>query len=482
MEHQTMCAQFLQLLALCPSSRVPWSLFDGGAAGEGSIMCRGSRVELHGFVKATSNNGRRGRVMDLHQDGTVSVVFGCDDNCLSSVKRGGEVKRFKESNVRLIGPKGEHEDLLRMQSATSAQEASAEAPASASIVSDMDPALHDPRELKKLAALMKAVMPSIVHVDEVRRTFGMHAIVAEHILQWQGCPTDKMRALLHCRCGRYMDDECVDPKLNAVVREVTCVSAALAVTCRRFGGLEGEGWGSGMLLRIFEIARDNVWGLTSRVTKRCLTMAHALLAADLCHQHALGKLNSDSITLAVDELAEVPAVREVLDTCAGPFSLLRCLRAHLAPDCNKLANADKNRLKCMSWRYRTLRGCAETDETLLQQISDAVRSEADPAALWELRVVQLKALSAAASRLMYRGQIEKSAHMLEQALEMNIELLGVDHPHTMFLKVQLFGLKKQLGQISAGVQLEMFVKSGMQLGDATQKSVSCAQEKAAGGN
>jgi hypothetical protein len=147
------CRQLLGLLALCPPTDVPWSLFDGvlhvSAAGQAcrvrredggggvafddavvasdkvvkdgesvvlqlqdgkkSIMARsrvefgphilgmvvkdgryqvqlltpqpymrGARVELHGFVKAVANNGLHGRVVQRHDDGTVSVVFGCE--------------------------------------------------------------------------------------------------------------------------------------------------------------------------------------------------------------------------------------------------------------------------------------------------------------------------------------------------------------------------------------------------------------------
>ena len=39
---------------------------------------RGARVELHGFVKEAATNGRQGRVVQHHEDGSVSVVFGCD--------------------------------------------------------------------------------------------------------------------------------------------------------------------------------------------------------------------------------------------------------------------------------------------------------------------------------------------------------------------------------------------------------------------
>jgi hypothetical protein len=39
---------------------------------------RGVRIELYGFVKAMGNNGLQGRVVQRHEDGTVSVAFGCE--------------------------------------------------------------------------------------------------------------------------------------------------------------------------------------------------------------------------------------------------------------------------------------------------------------------------------------------------------------------------------------------------------------------
>lgn len=42
-------------------------------------------------------------MFETHQDGTISVVFGCDFNCLSSVKPGAEVKRFKVWRRSFVG-------------------------------------------------------------------------------------------------------------------------------------------------------------------------------------------------------------------------------------------------------------------------------------------------------------------------------------------------------------------------------------------
>ncbi len=332
-EYQHPCAQLLQLLALCPSNNVPWSLFDGGPNGENNVFHRGARVQLHGFVKATANNGRRGKVMDVYKDGSVSVVFGCEWTVLSSALPGTEIARFKVGNVQLAGPLGLHEELMsynHMQDvliATAALEKSGlpsppppTTPPTPPPYSDMEPTLHDPQELKKVAAYLKAVMPTVVQVDEVRRTFSMHEIVAGQIRQGLGSQTDRMRALLHARCGQLMD-EAPEPKLHKILREVTCVAADLALTCRRLGNLEGEGWGCAMLLRIFQIAR-HTWGEESLVTMRCMTLAHAVIVADICHQW----LMSHTIESSIKELCDVPSVREMLDVCMGPFSFVRCMR------------------------------------------------------------------------------------------------------------------------------------------------------------
>ncbi len=435
-EYQHPCAQLLQLLALCPSDNVPWSLFDGGANGEGSIMHRGARVELHGFVKATANNGRRGRVMEVYKDGSIGVIFGCDQNVLTPAKPGAEVLRFKEGNVRLLGPKGAHEDVL-----------DAYAPTQTGFLppSDMCRELHDPQELKKVAAYLKAVMPAVVQVDEVRRTFGMHEIVAGHIQRALGCQTDRMRALLHARCGLYLDEEHADPRLHKVMREITCVAAELAVTCRRAGRMEGGGWGAGMLLKIFGMSRY-AWGEESLVTTRCLKLAHYVLVGDICHQLVVsqGVCTSEGIL----GLCDAPSVREVMDVSVGPFNFMRCMLSYLGADGSSSAarpnpNPNPYMLKGVSWRFRSLRGTVDTDEKVLKQIRDAL-AEADAAWHWELSVTLMNAMSAAAQRLGGRGLTERSVCMYEQALKMSSELLGGEHLQTQYMKYQLQGQQKRL--------------------------------------
>ncbi len=55
--------QLLGLLSLCPSMHVSWSLFDGGSAGEASLLVRGTRVEVTGVsLEHVSPVGERCRV------------------------------------------------------------------------------------------------------------------------------------------------------------------------------------------------------------------------------------------------------------------------------------------------------------------------------------------------------------------------------------------------------------------------------------
>ncbi len=48
---------------------------------------KGARVELYGFVKTVANNGLQGRVVQRHEDGNVSVVFGCETGEYSSASK-----------------------------------------------------------------------------------------------------------------------------------------------------------------------------------------------------------------------------------------------------------------------------------------------------------------------------------------------------------------------------------------------------------
>jgi hypothetical protein len=472
----TSCWHLLQLLAICPSDNVPWSLFDGGANLEALVLHRGARVELYGFVKATANNGRRGRVMEVHKDTSVSVVFGCNYGALSCVKPGVEIQRFKMANIRMMGPLGAHEELLRLMPSTTPLSSTPPPPPPLPPtppsppprpVSDMDPVVHDAKELKRIAAHLKAVMPTLVQVDDVRRTFSMHGIVAGFITHVFGTQTDRMRALLHARCGYFMDEEHAHPKLRKTVLEITCVAAELVVTCRRLGRLEGEGWGSAMLLKIFGTARY-AWGEDSLVTKRCLTLCHALLVADICQQHLVV---NDVLQSSVEEICNLPSIRELLDVCVGPFSFVRCVRTYLGTELSNLTNPYPNLLKCVSWRYRILRATVDLDENTLKQISDTMR-DADPALHWDLSIIQMDALFAAAQRSSMHGLAERSVRLYEQALELGMKLLGSENPQTKYLQLHLQKQQKRLAGGSAGAALENSLKNeNIAVSDAVSRFV-----------
>jgi hypothetical protein len=80
------CKQLLGLLALCPASDVPWSLFDGGANGEAHFLVRGARVEVTGTsLQYVSPVGERCRVHTEEDTSLVETLYArVVDNCVDS--------------------------------------------------------------------------------------------------------------------------------------------------------------------------------------------------------------------------------------------------------------------------------------------------------------------------------------------------------------------------------------------------------------
>jgi hypothetical protein len=80
------CKQLLGLLALCPSSGVPWSLFDGGANGEAHFLVRGARVEVTGTsLQYVSPVGERCRVHTEEDTSLEKTLFArVIDDCVDS--------------------------------------------------------------------------------------------------------------------------------------------------------------------------------------------------------------------------------------------------------------------------------------------------------------------------------------------------------------------------------------------------------------
>ena len=118
---------------------------------------------------------------------------------------------------------------------------------------------------------------------------------------------------------------------------------------------------------------------------------------------------------------------------------------YLGPDSNNKTNPSPNRLKIMSWRFRALRGTVETDEKVLQQISETL-AEGDPMWYYNLSAVQMEAMVSAAQRLSSRGLADRSLRMFEQALQKCVEIMGAEHTQTRYIKLQLLAQRKKMAE------------------------------------
>ena len=95
-----------------------------------------------------------------------------------------------------------------------------------------------------------------------------------------------MRQLLHARCGQFGDEEVFDVGLYGVMREVAAAAVAAAGRVKAEGGEAGDAWCSGMLLRLYEVAR-NVYGAGAEFPNRVLAAAHGSLVGDLVGERVM---------------------------------------------------------------------------------------------------------------------------------------------------------------------------------------------------
>ena len=160
------------------------------------------------------------------------------------------MKRFKAGNVRVRGVEG------------------------------VAPAVVEAQGLKRVAAALGR--SGLVQVEEGQRVFGMHQLLQQAVgreLGW-GEPCARMRRLLHARCGQFGDEERFDVGLYGVMREVAAAAVAAAGRVKAEGGEAGDAWCSGMLLRLYDVARE-VYGTDAEFPNRVLAAAHGSLVGDL---------------------------------------------------------------------------------------------------------------------------------------------------------------------------------------------------------
>jgi hypothetical protein len=174
-------------------------------------------------------------------------------------------------------------------------------------------AVQEVEGLKRVAAVLRG--SGLVQVDEGRRTFGMHQLLQQAVgreLGWRG-QCQRMRQLLHARCGRFGDEVSFDVGLYGVMREVAAAAVDAVGRVKEEGEETGDAWCSGMLLRLYEVARE-VYGTDAEFPNRVLAAAHGSLVADLVREEAMrGGGASAGRRVTLRELVHAaPHVRDVV--------------------------------------------------------------------------------------------------------------------------------------------------------------------------
>ena len=167
--------------------------------------------------------------------------------------------------------------------------------------------------VKRVAAVLRS--SGLVQVDEGKRTFGMHQLLQQAVgrqLGWQE-QCQRMRQLLQARCGRFGDEPHFDVGLYGVMREVAAAAVVAVGRVKEEGEEAGDAWCSGMLLRLYEVARE-VYGHEAEFPNRVVAAAHGSLVGDLMLEEVMregGRWAGRRMTLR--ELVDAaPHVRDVL--------------------------------------------------------------------------------------------------------------------------------------------------------------------------
>jgi hypothetical protein len=269
-----------------------------------------------------------------------------------------------------------------------------------------------------------------------------------------------MRQLLHARCGRLGDEAGFDVGLYGVMREVAAaaVDAVGRVKEEGVGEETGDVWYSGMLLRLYEVARA-VYGAGAEFPRRVYAAAHGSLVADLVREEAMrGGGASAGRRVTLRELVHAaPHVRDVValyyPECKehDVAQLLRGARGLRVVDggsgscrveVEEEAGAAEGRggdgglveggqrLRAMRWRLYTLtRGALESFKKMMDEIGGCMtgrrRAGAGGKSAWRLapRVVVLDTAT-------LTKRSGRRRYLCLNALCMLLDTLGEQHPAT----------------------------------------------------
>ncbi len=182
--------------------------------------------------------------------------------------------------------------------------------------------------LKRVAAALRD--SGLVQVDEGQRMFGMHQLLQQAVgmeLGWlEQC--QRMRQLLHARCGQFGDESLFDAGLYGVMRDVASVAVAAAVQVNaKERETEKEAWCSGMLLRLCDIARS-VYGTDDKFFNHVFGAAHGSLVGDLVEELVIreGCTSAGRCKTLQELVHDAPHVWCVVEMYPE-FDLTKCLNA-----------------------------------------------------------------------------------------------------------------------------------------------------------
>ncbi len=321
-------------------------------------------------------------------------------------------------------------------------------------------AVQQVKGLKRIAAVLRT--SGLVHVDQDKRTFDMHQLLQQAVgkeLGWRA-QCQRMRVLLQARCGRFGDEANIDVGLFGSMREVTAAAFDAVGRLKEEGGEMGDGWYSGMLLRLYDVARE-VYGhaFTEEFPNRVLVAAHGSLVADLMREEVVrlgGILVGRRMPLrefvdAVPHLRNIVVYGEfpkeydlmqlmrdirglrVLDNGSGGY----CVEFQEDVEAAKLRNSDGGlvvggqRLRAMLWSFR--RGTMKTVqsyEEMMDDIGGVHDGEAEGEGRWEVAVALAKACSNAGRFYFEKKRWKEAIDLFERAHRMHLDTFGEMHPAT----------------------------------------------------
>jgi serine/threonine protein kinase len=278
---------------------------------------------------------------------------------MSSLKPGAESRRFKACNVHVIPADYISAELQRAE------------------------------DLEMVANFLQS--SGLVQVDKNNRVFRVHQLLQQAVGFELGLQhhCKLLRELLHSRFGQFGDESYIDIRLYKVMREAVYTGIVAVQRVVRENMIVEEPWCSGMLLRLYDIAR-RVHGDNVNILKYAHKAARSSLAA------------AQSIQSVHPDISNV----------------------------SRISGAYGHQLRKIRWQWHVLTCDAERTDLLVSEVTDAYNSAVDIIDIWEISTSLGSAYYSASLYYDSMGMREKAIAALEYAVHIRMDVLGGDHPDT----------------------------------------------------